>query len=372
MSELTNGFSQGTVLKVAYSMLGLTSCVVLARAGLSIVKPKQLTASDFLVFTAFACYAIMCALYIALSPYMQRIYDVANGKRPPYPELQYEIVKMTKMIFAAPCMFWMTLWSIKFSLLCLYRRLLVGLPRRYRVIWWSIVGVCLVTFAGNYVFYFRSCGTISGFWTGGCAGNAAKDAQLVSLYYSFTVDTATNIMVMALPMSLTWNLQMPRSKKNAILTLFGTGVICILFACLRVTQVAVNAAKPEAAGQPLDPTWLAIWGMVECSIAVIIGCCPAFAVLINAARTKFSYDSQGYQKHTGGTGQGSSNVQLRTIGSMRARERNQHLGLETTDLHWAGAHSSQEQLRTTHDGILVSTTVTQKDGTGFAVDSRER
>ena len=72
--------------------------------------------------------------------------------------------------------------------------------------------------------------------------------------------------VMALPMKLTWNLQMARSKKNAILTLFGTGFIRIFFACLRVAQVAINAAKPEAAGQPLDPTWLAIWGMVECSI----------------------------------------------------------------------------------------------------------
>ena len=55
-------------------------------------------------------------------------------------------------------------------------------------------------------------------------------------------------------------------------------------------------------------------------------------------------------------------MQLRTIGSMGNRERNHHLGLETTDLHWADAHSSQEQLRATHDGILVSTTVIQKKG----------
>lgn len=71
---------------------------------------------------------------------------------------------------------------------------------------------------------------------------------------------------MALPINLTWNLQMPRSRKNAILSLFASGFVCITFACLRVAQVAINAAKPEADGQPLDPTWLAIWGMVECSI----------------------------------------------------------------------------------------------------------
>lgn len=144
MSSKTNGFAQGTVLEVAYSMLGLTSCVVLARAGLNFVKPKPLTASDYLVMFAFACYATICVLYISLSPYMQRLYDVANGKIPPYPEIQLENVKMTKMIFAAPCMFWMTLWSIKFSLLCLYRRLLVSLPKPYTIIWWSIAGVRIV------------------------------------------------------------------------------------------------------------------------------------------------------------------------------------------------------------------------------------
>jgi hypothetical protein len=140
--------------------------------------------------------------------------------------------------------------------------------------------------------YFRSCGTISGFWTGGCSGNTAKTAQLASLHYSFTVDTSTNLMskhnlgilelvltnpctVMALPIKLTWSLQMPRSKKVAILLLFASGFVCILFACLRVAQVAINAAKPEADGQPLDPTWLAIWGMVECSI----GTSPSFPPL---------------------------------------------------------------------------------------------
>jgi hypothetical protein len=71
---------------------------------------------------------------------------------------------------------------------------------------------------------------------------------------------------MALPIRLTWNLKMARSKKIGILLLFATGVICILFACLRVVQVAINSTKPGAVGQPLDPTWLAIWGMVECAI----------------------------------------------------------------------------------------------------------
>jgi hypothetical protein len=144
MSSITNGFSQGTVLQVAYSVLTLTSCVVLARAGLGFLRPRPFTASDAFVIFAFACYATMCALYISLSPLMQRLYDVANHKTPQYPAQAAENTRMTKMLFAAFCLFWMTLWSIKFSLLFLYRKLLVGLARRYTIIWWAIAGICIV------------------------------------------------------------------------------------------------------------------------------------------------------------------------------------------------------------------------------------
>jgi hypothetical protein len=72
MSAKTDGFAQDTVLKVAYSMLGLTSSVILARVGLNILKPKRLTASDYFVFIAFVLYVTKCALCIAMSPYMRR------------------------------------------------------------------------------------------------------------------------------------------------------------------------------------------------------------------------------------------------------------------------------------------------------------
>ncbi|XP_014560490.1 hypothetical protein COCVIDRAFT_88942 [Bipolaris victoriae FI3] len=362
MSTRTNGFAQGTVLKVAYSMLGLTSSVVLARIGLNIAKPKRLTASDYFVFAGFAFYVTKCALYIAVSPHMQRVYGVVNGEIAPYPELAHDAVVMTKMVFAAFNLFWGVLWAIKCSLLLLYRKLLVGLSRCYTIVWWGIVGICVLTFFGNYHFYFKSCGTPSGFWTGGCGGKARHNAQLFSLYFSFVADTSTNLMIMALPIWLTWSLQMPRRKKISMLCLFGTGFVCILFACLRVTQVAVNASKPEAVDAPLDPTWLAIWGMVECSIAVIIGCCPAFAVLTNSARTKASYDSHGYRRQADSDTNKNhgSRIELGTIGSRATRDITKVVGLNTIDLHWLCAQNSQEELRVKHgSSIMVSTTVTQ-------------
>ena len=93
-------------------------------------------------------------------------------------------------------------------------------------------------------------------------------------------------------------------------------------------------------------------------LAVIIGSSPAFAILFNAFRSKTSYDSRGYRKQADNNAdkQGGSKVELKAIGSRGGRGRG--VGLGTTDSHWAGAHSSQEELRTKHDGIMVSTTTT--------------
>jgi len=139
MSATTNGFSQGTVLQVAEAMLALTSVVVVSRVAVQIQKMKILSIPDYFVFFAFISHVTMCALYIAASPYMKRVYDVINGKSPPYPKMPEDSKIMTKMIFAAPCMFWMTLWAIKLSLLFLYRRLLVGINKMYTTVWWILL-----------------------------------------------------------------------------------------------------------------------------------------------------------------------------------------------------------------------------------------
>lgn len=60
-------------------------------------------------------------------------------------------------------------------------------------------------------------------------------------------------------------------------------------------------------------------------------------------------------------------MELNTIGCKRDLDKG--LGLDTTDLHWADVHSSQEELRAKHDGILVSTTVMHEQD---SIDAFER
>src|SRR3712207_6508747 len=90
-------------------------------------------------------------------------------------------------------------------------------------------------------------------------------------------------------MKLTWNLNMPRARKYGLRLLFGTGLICILFATLRVANVGSSTYGKNS--RP-DPAWIMLWTTLESGIAVIIACSPAFATLYREVRSSQSRSSQ--------------------------------------------------------------------------------
>ncbi len=98
-------------------------------------------------------------------------------------------------------------------------------------------------------------------------------------------------------MRLVWKLQRAWADKFGVLGLFASGFVIIAFATIRVAQIG---AKAHGSASPA-PTWLALWSIIESSIAIYVGCCPAFAVFyrtFNGSRSPHvSYDERGYVRH---------------------------------------------------------------------------
>ena len=88
------------------------------------------------------------------------------------------------------------------------------------------------------------------------------------------------------------------------------------------------------------------------SLAVIIGCSPAFAILVRkrSNASKPSYNAQGYVK------QASDNIRMKSMVSSSIR-----LQGDNRDALWGDAHSSQEELAKNAGRIVVKTTVHQDD-----------
>ncbi|KAF7454460.1 hypothetical protein A1F94_001098 [Pyrenophora tritici-repentis] len=142
--------------------------------------------------------------------------------------------------------------------------------------WWVILAFCLLSYIGSSMTTIFVCDSNKAkYGQGVCAKPHEQKRAQFSLWFAYAVDVATDLAVMFLPFRMTWNLRLPRSQKFGIFVLFGSGWICILFATLRVVQVSVKDGVPMIP----DPKWLEMWTVIETSMAVMIGCAPAFNAL---------------------------------------------------------------------------------------------
>jgi hypothetical protein len=203
---------------------------------------------------------------------------------------------------------------------------LTGKRRVFLTNWQSLVG--------SIASYLLACSSLKAWFTpGACQTPRDIRSQIASLYFTYAVDVLTDLMsticptlassytlfltytaVMALPIRLIWNLRMPQTQKIGIVCLFGIGMILIAVATLRVAQIG---GKAQSSSQP-SASWLALWGVIECSIAVIIGCCPAFVTLIrNHTTPSVSYNTQGFvRQRNGGERSGDGGPDAITLASI--------------------------------------------------------
>lgn len=113
----------------------------------------------FLLF-GLASYITYQVDWLVMFPPMYNVNELQEGLIDIYPSFSEDLHIYILLITIGTLLLWTILWSIKLSLLFLYRRLLHGLPNQMR--WWWVVFVITVT---SYIFCmattFTSCGGFS-------------------------------------------------------------------------------------------------------------------------------------------------------------------------------------------------------------------
>ncbi|KAJ5286063.1 hypothetical protein N7524_001369 [Penicillium chrysogenum] len=303
MGEAIAGtFGTGTIKGTGISLIVLTSLVVGTRFAGLIRSFKDLKAEDYLLIVAYIFFLELSILYIYIAPAIFRIAAVSAGTIPPYATISEDGLRLQTVFFVTTSSLWLCLWMVKFSLMAMYKRLLVG--KKYIIAWWVIMGFCVLFIIGCILSSWLSCSSFHAWFTAGqCDTPRDHRAAVISLYYAYGVDIATDLAIMILPIRLIWNLQMKTRQKLSIGGLFCFGWICIIVSTIRVVQLGETENGVPA------PSWLALWGTIEASIAVMIGCCPGlYRVLKNAispSKTSYPYDSYNLRGR-GGSGMPSN------------------------------------------------------------------
>ncbi|MCJ1226705.1 hypothetical protein MMC12_003358 [Toensbergia leucococca] len=258
----------------------------------------------------------MAVMYNYAIPPMFEVVRVTNGQEQPTSTFSEHATLFLKLQFAIIVLFWTSLWAVKFSFLMFYRRLFVGLPVLMRC-WYAVGAFSLVAYLGCWATQLDSCIPISSYFViGACETRRDVYVSNLSLYYSTAVDILCDLFVMALPLRLLWGLQISRRQKIALAAIFSLGFIIIIFAIVRVTQTS-------ASSHHVDPVWLALWSVIEASVAVIVSCLPSFRVLVSTGTVSFykgnptsTSCSRNSRNHKGATRLDQLDVEANNIGGM--------------------------------------------------------
>ncbi|KAJ4130249.1 hypothetical protein NW768_007232 [Fusarium equiseti] len=251
---------------------------------------RRFLADDCWIIWAWLCALTMAVLQTEQMHALWYMTHLQAGRIEFVPE---EMVKqryqLTKWQFPIIKMFWVVLWSVKASFLAIFYRLVKPFTV-IRRLWYF---VCFFTASALIVCVVCSaltCDPPSDYFHGTCDSDKENWRQTFNIIFSTTVDIASDLMIMALPIAVLPSLQLDKKKKIGLGVVFSLGVIIITVAIIRMSQVIVK--------QQVDLVGLAIWGAVETATALVVGCLPALKGLLSRSIKKYKSSRSGRSNPT--------------------------------------------------------------------------
>jgi hypothetical protein len=143
MSSTKNYVTADTLRATGIAMVIVASLFMAARCTARWYRVWRFQIEDLFILLAYAFFLSMSISYLVIIPPLYRVTAFSDGIIPAYPTILSDSLIIIKVFFTDSMLLWFTLWSVKFSLLFLYRRLMVGLPKHRRW-WWAVFAFCVV------------------------------------------------------------------------------------------------------------------------------------------------------------------------------------------------------------------------------------
>lgn len=305
------------LVAIIWTCFSIASCFLTLRLVVRWRQNARFLSDDYWMIWAWMCMLTMAILQTEQMNALFYMTHLQAGRILAQPEeILVQNQQLTRWQFPIIKLFWITLWSVKASFMSIFYRLIRSFPVLRRL-WYcvaafavlALIGCVLAStltcsppsdyFTGKWekIMYSWSPRLITDFLTGNCNSPHEVWMQSFNVIYSTSVDIATDLMIMALPIAALPSLQLDTRRKVALGAVFAIGVIIICVAVVRMTQVIV--------GDSVDLVGLAIWGAVESATAIIVGSLPPLKSLLTRGVKKYqsTKKSSGNKYGDDGTGQ---------------------------------------------------------------------
>lgn len=148
MSSGNNWISQGELLRTDYGMIAFTTTVFVARVIVQVWRRKKVEMQDVWLYISFAAYLSFCVCYVVITPTFFKIEALSEGQIAPWAGMQRDIQLASEIMWSSGMQYWTCLWCVKFSLLSLYKKLLVGMPNAHLWTWWGTLIFAIIVSGG--------------------------------------------------------------------------------------------------------------------------------------------------------------------------------------------------------------------------------
>ncbi|KAE8165061.1 hypothetical protein BDV40DRAFT_259305 [Aspergillus tamarii] len=176
------------------------------------------------------------------------------------------VKEFSKIQYVGGPFYAMSLLGFKVSLLASYLRI-GGFVKVYRtIIIVAIVAVVVNQVIFTFLFIFP-CKPIAMQWDTSLSGTCIN--TLKSYYALAGTSLGFDIIIIALPLPVLWNLQLGKRQKVALCCVFALGFFVTIIQIIRIFTIA--RLKTYTDSKPVI-----LWSIIETSLAVIIACVPTY------------------------------------------------------------------------------------------------
>ncbi|KAH7364734.1 hypothetical protein BKA65DRAFT_143859 [Rhexocercosporidium sp. MPI-PUGE-AT-0058] len=178
-----------------------------------------------------------------------------------------EFVGIMQMIIPGSIAYVTSLWAIKIALVIFYKR--IAARTRLQTVYNVVLGVLVVTWAVIFFDIIFQCYPIERKWTTDPEQQCSQKASNINFYITILANIFSDVVIIALPISMVAKLQMPLKQKLGVGAMFALGFFVVIASIIRAYYSSKN-----------ETMLTCTVSMVETAVAIIATCLPALRTLI--------------------------------------------------------------------------------------------
>ncbi|KAL5339942.1 hypothetical protein BJX70DRAFT_362329 [Aspergillus crustosus] len=262
----------------------IVSIFVILRFSIRAWYKQWATVEDWTCLTAWLLFMGYCGIAIVVGNY--------GGGYHYYHVSDADLVLFRKFCYVATVLYCPMALIVKITLLSMLIRIFAPYKNKVRFIYGFLACLAIYYIIAEIV-KIRMCDPVPAYWT--LDPTASCLDQRAALIADSVISVVSDILILVLPLPLTWSLQMSRNRKLRVIGLLSAGGLATAFSIYRLVLVLRDGSSPD---MTIVFTCVILSGNAEGGMGLICACLPSLNILIRKMRDHSYKSNRDYQEQT--------------------------------------------------------------------------